>query len=116
MFISLEQIFLFIIFQQKKNQLATNIESIKEEIISKYLQNEIKINNQSKKLKKNKDQIIRILPYENTYGQFYYPDQFISIEKTMIDKIINGVQAMATSLTNTVNKKKSISYSKKRIF
>jgi hypothetical protein len=58
---------------------------------------------QSKRNKKNQMKIIRILPYENTYGKFYYPDQFISIEKSMIDKIINGVQAMAMALTNTVS-------------
>ncbi|CAF4708510.1 unnamed protein product, partial [Rotaria sp. Silwood2] len=44
---------------------------------------------------------MQILPYENTYGQFYYTDQFIPIEQTMIDKIVYGVQAMAAALTNT---------------
>ncbi|CAF1561008.1 unnamed protein product [Adineta steineri] len=53
------------------------------------------------KINKNKNQIIQLLPYENTYGQFYYPYQFPSIEPTMIEKIINGVQSMASTLTNT---------------
>ncbi|CAF1625727.1 unnamed protein product [Rotaria magnacalcarata] len=79
---------------------------INEEITYEYLQNEIKISNeqnQSKQLRtkrKKKNQTIQILPYENTYNEFYYPDHFISIEQTMIDKIVNGVQAMAAALTN----------------
>lgn len=56
--------------------------------------------------KKIKDRIIQILPYENTYKEFYYPDQSISIEKPMIDKIVYGVQAMAIALTNKVRKTK----------
>jgi hypothetical protein len=74
----------------------------------------MKLNNQSKQLrinKKNTYQTIEILPYENTYGHFYYPDQFIPIEHKMIEKIIHGVQAMAATLTNTVNKT-FFSYSK----
>lgn len=51
-----------------------------------------------------KNRIIDILPYENTYGQYYYPDQLVTIEQTMIDKIVHGVQAMATALTNSVNR------------
>lgn len=56
--------------------------------------------------KKTKNHIIQILPYENTYKEFYYPDQSISIEKPMIDKIVYGVQAMAIALTNKVRKTK----------
>jgi uncharacterized protein YijF (DUF1287 family) len=77
-----------------------------EEITYEYLLNEIQINNQQNQLRKyKKDQIIQILPYENTYAQFYFPDRFIPIEESMIGKIVNGVQAMATALTNTVNQK-----------
>lgn len=78
---------------------------INEEIISEFIQNQIQTNSrstQSKKLKQNRTKTIEILPYENTYGSFYYPDQSISIDKTMLDKIIRGVQAMAMALTNTV--------------
>ncbi|CAF3346668.1 unnamed protein product [Rotaria sp. Silwood2] len=97
---------------KKSNNLIANIEPalkfiINEEITYEYLQNEIKINNQQnqskqlRKKKKNQNQTMKILPYENTYGQFYYTDQFIPIEQTMIDKIVYGVQAMAAALTNT---------------
>ena len=58
---------------------------------------------QSKKPKQNHDQMIEILPYENTYGALYYPDQWISIDKVTLEKIMRGVQAMAMALTNTVN-------------
>ncbi|CAF4553692.1 unnamed protein product [Rotaria socialis] len=106
------------IHQQHENQSHKNtnplLDKIKallkfiihEEVTYEYLQNEIKITNeqnQSKQLRtkrKKKNRTIQILPYENTYNEFYYPDHFISIEQTMIDKIVNGVQAMATSLTN----------------
>ena len=86
---------------------------INEEITYEYLQNEIKITNeqnQSKQLRtkrKKKNQTIQILPYENTYSEFYYSDHSISIEQTMIDKIVKGVQAMATALTNRVSKRKT---------
>ncbi|CAF1261150.1 unnamed protein product [Adineta steineri] len=94
---------------KKKNRLINNIKTIlnhiiNEEIIYEYTQNEIQSNHKSKsirKIQKNKNQIIQLLPYENTYGQFYYPYQFQSIEPTMIEKIINGVQSMASTLTNT---------------
>ncbi|CAF5073692.1 unnamed protein product, partial [Rotaria sp. Silwood1] len=101
---------------KKTNKLIADIEDIlkfiiNEEITYEYLQNEIKINNQqnqSKQLRKknrNQNQTIQISPYENTYRQFYYPNQFIPIEQAMIDKIVYGVQAMAAALSNTVNKK-----------
>ncbi|CAF4799948.1 unnamed protein product [Rotaria socialis] len=83
------------------------IPETKAKITYEYLQNEIKISNeqnQSKQLRtkrKKKNKTIQILPYENTYNEFYYPDHSISIEQTMIDKIVKGVQAMATALTNT---------------
>lgn len=69
------------------------------------MQNQMKINTRSvhaKKSKQNPPKIIEILPYENTYSSFYYPDQSISIDKSMLDKIIRGVQAMAMALTNAV--------------
>ncbi len=66
--------------------------------------NQQKQSKQLRKNKKTKNQIIEILPYENTYGQLYYPNPLTSIDQAMIDKIIHGVQAMAIALTNTVNK------------
>ena len=65
---------------------------------------------QSKKLrnKNQKQKPISVLPYENTYGQFYEPNQFIPVEQAMLDKIVNGVRAMAVTLTNKVNKSQMI--------
>ncbi|UJR31391.1 hypothetical protein I4U23_018885 [Adineta vaga] len=93
--------------KQKNDKYISNIKTklnsiIDDETTYEYLQNEVKINNQIKcirKIKKNRSGILQILPYENTYSQFYYPNQILPIESTMIEKIIHGVQAMIATLT-----------------
>lgn len=52
--------------------------------------------------RKHRDRIVTILPHENTYGQFYYPNRSISINSSMIEKIIIGVRAMGAALTSRV--------------
>jgi len=94
-----------------KNELKEIIQNIldtifTEEILYENQQIEIKQTqfHQTSKIKKKKNNhIIDILPYENTYGQVYYPNQSVSIDKLMIEKIVHGVQAMGTALLNSVN-------------
>ena len=54
--------------------------------------------------RRTKDQIIAVLPYENTYAPFYNPDEFTPIQQSLIEQIIGGVQAMAAALTSRVKK------------
>jgi hypothetical protein len=60
--------------------------------------------------KKRRHPVIQILPYENTYGRFYHPDELPSVEPSMIEKIIYGVQAMAATLTNPVGEATSSAF------
>ncbi|CAF0920812.1 unnamed protein product [Adineta ricciae] len=95
---------------QNDDKFLANIKKIlskiiDDEVIYESSQNDTHFNKQRRQKKTTSGGILEILPYENTYGQFYHSNQFSSIESTMIEKIIQGVHAMIATLTNSKDAK-----------
>ncbi|CAF0923040.1 unnamed protein product [Adineta ricciae] len=95
---------------QNDDKFVSNIKKILRKIIDdevtyEYSQNDTHSNKQKRQKKTTSSGSFEILPYENTYGQFYHSNQFSSIESAMIEKIIQGVHAMIATLTNSKDAK-----------